>query len=105
MNDKPEVIQEIEAREAEIQNEGLRELLAIRDSLKTYGEDEIDVRLHIFPSGTEWEIKEGDASFDHYHPGFWAAGNVAASDDAASLTYQIRYLYDEALEDAYQALA
>ena len=59
----------------------------------------VDVRLQVYENG-QWAIREGDASYDTDHHGYWGASTLEPRSNCRELA---RDLIDQAAEHAAQS--
>ena len=89
---------QIEASEAEYQQEAYRFVLAIRDEAKTFDRDDIaddegnpsiDVRLQVYDDAG-YAFHSGDSCYDTDHHGYWGYGSVSPDDDDVTCLWTAR---------------
>ncbi len=117
----------IEVIEAEMQQDLLGWLTAVRDDARTYDRAEItdtddgpdaepyiDVRLQVMPGdgtysfdddGPNYTFWSGDPSYDSDGRGYWGCGSVSPDDDEVALIETARDLVSQALDAAAECLS
>ena len=112
-----QVLQAIEAMEAEMQQDALCFLKSVEAESRTFAPDDIrdengnagiDVRIQIIPDdsgGAGFEFHSGQACYDTDHNGFWGAEFVQPDSSETTLIQQARYMVGLAISAASMGLA